>query len=203
MTITEDMHQAILQLPDRVWEPAYDAGARVRPGAWVAELTGLLDLSSWPARMRVIVRKERPHPGAQLRFTDIGGHRFTCFATSTKGGQLADLELRHRRRARCEDRIRCTKDTGLRNLPLQGFAQNQIWCEIVALACELLAWMQMLAFTGPARRWEPRRLRLRMFSFAGRIVRGGRRLRLRLAASWPWARQIVAAITRLQALTPG
>ena len=100
---------------------------------------------SWPAGMRVIVRKERPHPGAQLRFTDIDGHRFTCFATDTKRGQLADLELRHRRRARCEDRIRCAKDTGLRNLPLQGFAQNQIWCEIVALACELLAWMQMLA----------------------------------------------------------
>ena len=72
---------------------------------------------SWPKGMRVIVRKERPHPGAQLRFTDLGGHRFTCFATSTKGGQLADLELRHRRRARCEDRIRCAKDTGLRNLP--------------------------------------------------------------------------------------
>jgi len=67
--------------------------------------------------MRVIVRKERPHPGAQLRFTDPGGHRFTCLATSTKGGQLADLELRHRRRARCEDRIRAAKDTGLRNLP--------------------------------------------------------------------------------------
>ena len=45
MTITEDMHQAILTLPDRVWEPAYDAGGQVRPGAWVAELTGLLDLT--------------------------------------------------------------------------------------------------------------------------------------------------------------
>ena len=137
--------------------------------------------------MRVIVRKERPHPGAQLRFTDIDGHRFTAFATSTKGGQLADLELRHRRRARCEDRIRCAKDTGLRNLPLQGFAQNQLWCEIVAMACELLAWMAMLALDGPARRWEPKRLRLRIFTCAGRLVRGGRRLRLRLAASWPWA----------------
>ena len=153
--------------------------------------------------MRVIVRKERPHPGAQLRFTDIDGHRFTAFATSTKGGQLADLELRHRRRARCEDRIRHAKDTGLRNLPLHGFTQNQIWCEIVALACELLAWMQILALDGPARLWEPKRLRLRIFTCAGRIVRGGRRLRLRLAASWPWAREITTAITRLQTLAPG
>src|SRR5260221_364933 len=203
LTMTEEVQHAIPKNPPSAWTPGCDSEHEVRDGAWVAEITGMLDLSSWPKGMRLIVRKERPPPGARPRFTDPGGHRFTCFATSTKGGQLADLELRHRRRARCEDRIRCAKDTGLRNLPLHGYAQNQIWCEIVALACELLAWMQMLAFTGPARRWEPRRLRLRMFSVAGRIVRGGRRLRLRLAASWPWARQIVAAITRLQALTPG
>jgi hypothetical protein len=201
-TITDEIQQAILTLPGRVWEPAYDAGGQVRPGAWVAEITGLLDLAGWPKGMRVIVRKERPHPGAQLRFTDIDGHRFTCFATSTKGGQLADLELRHRRRARCEDRIRCAKDTGLRNLPLHGFAQNQLWCEIVALACELLAWTQMLALTGTARRWEPKRLRLRLFTCAGRIVRGSRRLKLRLAASWPWAQDINAALARLQTLAP-
>lgn len=203
MTITEDMHQAILALPDRVWEPAYDADRQVRPGAWVAELTGLLDLSSWPEGMRVIVRKERPHPGAQLRFTDIDGHRVTAFATDARTGQLADLELRHRRRARCEDRIRCAKDTGLRGLPLHGFDQNQIWCELVAMACELLAWMAMLALDAPARAWEPKRLRLRLFSAAGRLTRGGRRLRLRLAATWPWALQIAAAIARLQALAPG
>jgi hypothetical protein len=203
MTITDEMQQAILQLPDRIWEPAYDAGGQARPGAWVAELTGLLGLAGWPEGMRVIVRKERPHPGAQLRFTDIGGHRFTAFATDAWRGQLADLELRHRRRARCEDRIRNAKDTGLRNLPLHGFNQNQIWCELVAMACELLAWMQMLALDGPARAWEPKRLRLRMFSAAGRLVCSGRRLRLRLAATWPWASQLTTAITRLQAFAPG
>ena len=202
-TITEDVADAIVKIPARAWTPAYDADGQARHGAWVAELTGMLDLASWPTGMRVIVRKERPHPGAQLRFTGIDGHRFTCFATSTKGGQLADLELRHRRRARCEDRIRCAKDTGLRNLPLHGYAQNQLWCEIVALACELLAWTQLLALTGPARRWEPKRLRLRLLSAAGRIVRGSRRLRLRLTASWPWAREITTAITHLQALAPG
>jgi DDE family transposase len=202
-TITDEAQHAITRIPAKAWTAAYDGDGQVRDGAWVAELTGLLDLSSWPRGMRVIVRKERPHPGAQLRFTDIDGHRFTAFATSTRHGQLADLELRHRRRARCEDRIRCAKDTGLRNLPLHGYHQNQIWCQIVALACELLAWTAVLALTGPARRWEPRRLRLRLFSAAGRIVRGGRRLRLRLAARWPWASQITDAISRLQALAPG
>ncbi|MFD1504016.1 transposase, partial [Streptosporangium lutulentum] len=160
----------------------------------------LANLTSWPKGMRVIVRRERPHPGARLRFTDPGGHRFTCFVTNTKQGQLADLELRHRRRARAEDRIRCAKDTGLRNLPLHDFTQNQMWCEIVALAGDLMAWMQMLALQGPARRWEPKRLRLRLFAVAGRLVHGGRRLRLRIAARWPWAPQIIAAVTRLQAL---
>jgi hypothetical protein len=203
LTITEDIADAILKIPAAAWTPAYDAGGQVRPGAWVAEITGMLDLSSWPPGMRVIVRKERPHPGAQLRFTDIDGHRFTCFATNTRGGQLPDLELRHRRRARCEDRIRNAKDTGLRNLPLHGYEQNQIWCQIVALACELIAWTQMLALTGPARRWEPKRLRLRLFTAAGRIVRSGRRSRLRLAARWPWATTITAAIQRLHTLAPG
>ena len=111
--------------------------------------------------------------------------------------------MRHRRRARCEDRIRCAKDTGLRNLPLQGFAQNQIWCEIVALASDLLAWTAMLALDGPARRWEPKRLRLRLLSAAGRLVRGGRGLRLRISAAWPWAPDITTAFSRLQALAPG
>ncbi len=95
------------------------------------------------------------------------------------------------------------KDTGLRNLALKGYAQNQIWCEIVALASELLAWMAMLALPGTACRRERKRLRLRLFSAAGRIVRGGRRLRLRISAAWPRAPDITAAFSRLQALTPG
>jgi hypothetical protein len=204
MTITEDIQQAIGKIPAAGWTPAYDSNGEVREGARVADITGLLDLSSWPAGMRVIVRKERPHPGAQLRFTDIDGHRFTCFATDTPRGQLADLELRHRQRARCEDRIRCAKDTGLRNLPLKRFAQNQIWCEIAALACELLAWTQLLALAGTAaRRWEPKRLRLRLFSVAGRLASSGRRLRLRLAERWPWTVGITAATARLQAIPTG
>jgi len=99
--------------------------------------------------------------------------------------------------------IRNAKDTGLRNLPLHGFAQNQIWCELVAMACELTAWMQMLALDGPARAWEPKRLRLRLLTAAGRIASASRRLQLHIAATWPWATQITAAITRLQAFAPG
>ena len=200
-TLTDDICEAIGKIPLRAWTVALDCDGDVRDGAWVTEITGMVDLTSWPKGMRLIVGKQRPHPGAQLRFTDIDGHRFTVFVTNTRGRNLAELELRHRRRARCEDRIRCAKDTGLRNLPLHGFAQNQVWCELVALASELTAWMQMLALGHhPARRWEPKRLRLRVFSAAGRLVKGGRRLRLRLATRWKWAEVIAAATRRLQAL---
>ncbi len=185
-------------IPQSAWTPAYDADQAPRDGAWITELTGLLDLAGWPAGMRVIVRAERPHPGAQLRFTDSNGNRLTAFATNTKGGQLPDLELRHRRRARCEDRIRNAKDTGLGNLPLQDFSQNQIWVAVVMLATELTAWMQMLALTGTdARVWEPKRLRLRLFSIAGRIVRRSRRTWLHLSAHAPFGHLIPTGLRRL------
>jgi len=196
-------------IPAGMWTPAYDAHDEIRDGAWVAELTGLLDMSGWPAGMRVIVRKERPHPGAQLRIIDVDGHRITAFATNTKTGgpatQLPDLELRHRRRARCEDRIRVSKDTGLMNLPLQGFAQNQVWCAIVALAVEITAWMQMLALNGhQARRWEPKRLRLRLFTLPATIARTGRQVRLHLATKAPWVDLVNEGVLRLRALAvPG
>ncbi|MGX1887901.1 IS1380 family transposase, partial [Streptomyces sp. NPDC055287] len=204
MTITDTIHQAVLKIPKKAWTPAYDAGGTERPGAWVAEITDIPDLSTWPKGMRLIVRKERPHPGAQLRFTDLDGLRLTCFATNTKGGQLADLELRHRRRARCEDRIRGARDTGLRNLPLHDTAQNRIWLEIVSLALDLLAWMPMLALTGKTRRWEPKKLRLRLFSAAAQLVTTGRRRWLRFTTRWPWTDEITRAIDRLNALpSPG
>ncbi|MFF2520098.1 IS1380 family transposase [Streptomyces sp. NPDC058086] len=204
MTITDAIHQAVLKIPKKAWTPAYDANGTERPGAWVAEITDIPDLSTWPKGMRLIVRKERPHPGAQLRFTDLDGLRLTCFATNTQGGQLADLELRHRRRARCEDRIRNARDTGLRNLPLHDTAQNRIWLEIVSLALDLLAWMPMLALTAETRRWEPERLRLRLFSAAAQFVTTGRRRWLRFTARWPWTDVINRAIQRLAALpNPG
>jgi Transposase DDE domain group 1 len=204
-TLPDSFSTTLALIPDQAWTPAYDADSQPRDGAWVAEVTDLLDLRSWPNGMRIIVRKERPHPGAQLRLTDIDGHRITAFVTNTTRGQLADLELRHRRRARCEDRLRNANDTGLTNLPLYDFTQNQIWCAIVALACELLAWMQMLALPGhQARRWEPKRLRLRLFSIAGRLADHGRQRRLHLSAHAPWADLLAKMITRLQGLpTPG
>lgn len=203
MTITELIHQAVLKIPASAWTPAVEPGGHIRDGAWVAELAGDV-LDGWPKGMRLIIRKERPHPGAQLRFTDADGHRLTAFATNTPGAAIAALELRHRQRARAEDRIRTARATGLTNLPLHDTVQNQIWLEIVQIALDLLAWMPMLALTGPARLWEPKRLRLRLFSTTARLVTTGRRRILRLARHWPWTDVITEAVQRLAALpNPG
>jgi len=196
----------LAQLPTAAWTPAYDSDGEPREGAEVAELTGLLPgltARGWPAGMRVIARRERPHPGAQLRLTDTDGWRVTIFATNTPAGgpgrQLADLELRHRLRARCEDRIRVLKDSGLRNLPLQDFAQNQVWLETVLLAADLLTWTQTIGLE-QHRRAEPKRLRLSLLHVAARVIRTGRQTLPRLPADWPWAAEIAAAHARLRAL---
>src|SRR5512135_3479387 len=169
--ITAPIAAAVRDLPERAWTPAYDGDGIQREGAEVAELTTLAHLSDWPPGMRVIVRRERPHPGAQLRVTDLDGNRITCFVTNTRKGQLAGLERRQRGRARCEDRIRCGKDTGMRNLPYPDNASNRLWLEIVQLAEDLLAWTQALSLTGKHRAAEPKRLRLCLFAVAGRLIR--------------------------------
>jgi len=203
MTITDAIHQAVLKVPGSAWTAATEPDGEIRDGAWVAELDGDC-LKGWPKGMRLIVRKERPHPGAQLRFTDADGLRLTCFATNTTGTAIAALELRHRQRARAEDRIRAARATGLRNLPLHATAQNQIWLEIGQLALDLLAWMPMLALTGKVRLWEPRRLRIRLFSAAAQLVTTARRRHLKFATHWPWTDVITDTIERLQALpNPG
>lgn len=190
-------------IPEKAWTRAYNSDGEERDGAWVADITGMLDLSAWPHGLRVIVRKEIPHPGAQLRITDLDGMRYTAFATNQARGQLADLEVRHRLRARCEDRIRSAKDTGLANLPLHSFTANTLWCHLVMLATELMAWAQMLAFAGTrARRWEPKKLRARIFEIAGKISRHARQLTVHLASTAPETALLIKGLARLRAITP-
>ncbi|WP_344719497.1 IS1380 family transposase, partial [Brevibacterium daeguense] len=193
---TPAMATALTAVDPDAWAPAYNSDGDQRDGAWVTELSEHLDLSSWPAGMRVIIRKERPHPGAQLRITDIDGMRYTAFATNQNSADIPSLEVRHRRRARCEDRIRISKDTGLANLPLASLAANEIWTHLVMLAVELTAWTQMLAFAGtPARTWEPKRLRARIFETAGKLITTGRRLILHLATAAPETPLILTGLT--------
>lgn len=202
-TMTEKVQDAILALPCHAWTAAVDADGGLRDGADVAELTGLLpDLAAagWPDRMRVIVRRERPHPGAQLTFSDIYGYRFQAFATDTGVGQLAHLEARHRAHARVEDRIRCAKDTGLGRFPSRQFNINTTWLELALLAGDLIAWTQTTLLDGDLARCEPKALRYRLLHVAAHITRGQRRLWLRIAAHWPWRHQLTAAYAHLTTL---
>jgi hypothetical protein len=163
----------------------------VREGGNVAELTGLLDLTRWPAGMRVIVRRERPHPGAQLSlFEERDGWRYQAFATNTERGQLGFLEARHRAHARVEDRIRHAKDTGLRRFPSREFKINEVWMSLVQIAADLTAWTRLLALTGDAKTLagcEPKALRYRFLHVPARLTHSARQRRLRIPESWPWA----------------
>jgi hypothetical protein len=201
--MTDKVQEAILALPECAWTPAVDADGSVREGADVAEVTGLLpDLvcAGWPSGMRVIVRRERPHPGAQLRFTDLDGWRFQALATDTPVGQLAHLEARHRAHARVEDRIRAAKDTGLGRFPSRHFAINAAWLELALTACDLIAWTQTTLLHGELAICEPKALRYRLLHVAARLTRGQRRLWLRIADHWPWRHQLAAAFARLATL---
>jgi hypothetical protein len=196
----ESVRRAILDLPETAWVQAINADAEDRDGAWVAELTEQLDLSAWPHGSRLIVRRERPHPGAQFQIFDEHGYRHTCFLTDQTSENIAALELRHRGRARVEDSIRQGKDTGMRNLPHHAFEHNQTWLETSLIAQDLLAWTKLTCLTGELATAEPKRLRHRLLHTAGRVVRHGRRTRLRLQADWPWAPALADAFHRLRAL---
>jgi hypothetical protein len=187
------------------WYPAIDSGGGIREGAWVAEATSLVQMSGWPTGTRLVLRKERPHPGAQLRFTDADGLRVTAFITDTApgvvAGQLGGLELRHRQHARVEDRIREAKATGLRNLPCHRAEANMAWLEIIMAATDLVAWTKLIGFTQDPdlARCEIDTFRYRVLHVAARITRGARQIRLRIDATWRWATPISQAWLLLRA----
>jgi hypothetical protein len=198
--LDERVRRAILKTPESAWESAIEADGEEREGAWVAELTDSLELSAWPEGARLICRRERPHPGAQFTVFDSGGYRYTCFLTDQPDDEIAQLELRHRRRARVEDRIREGKEVGMRNLPHHAFAANRAWLELSLIAQNLLCWTRALLLDGELALAEPKRLRHRLLHVAARLVRSGRRARLRLQADWPWAEALVCAFRRLRSL---
>ncbi len=197
----EAVREAILSMPEGAWQAALTQDGSEREGAAICELTGSVELApEWPEGTRLICRRERPHPGAQLSFSDHDGHRFQCFITDQPGDDIAALEARHRAHARVEDRIRCARDTGLANLPFREFAPNEVWLELVLMAQDLLCHAQALCLDGEFARCEPKRLRHRLLHVAGKLTRSGRRTTLHLPRRWPWAAALLRAFERLRAL---
>jgi hypothetical protein len=194
-----DQIHALEEHDDR-WQPAIRQDGTPRKGAAVAELTDLVELSGWPPGSRLLVRREPLHPGAQQTFDDIDGYRFTAFLTDQSDIDIAVLDARHRAHARVEDRIRCAKNTGLAAMPCDTFERNQLWCQLVVIAADLLTFTQQLALRGRHAIAEPRVLRYQLLHVAGRIVRSGRQRVMHLQADWPWTAVLLAAFRRLRAL---
>jgi len=198
--LTESVREAILCLPEEAWSAALDQDGSERRNGEVAEITELLELTAWPEGSRVIVRRERPHPGAQLSFSDADGHRFQAILTDQGDPEIAAIERRHRARARVEDQIKDSKDTGLSKLPFRDFAMNAVWLELVLAAHNLISWTKALLLEGELAHSEPKRLRYRLLHVAARLALSGRRARLRLQGTWAWAAELAGAFARLKAL---
>lgn len=205
--ISAPVREAIAEVPDSAWVDAISqdgvpvAEHPTRPRkAYVAELTDLIDLSTWPQGSRLICRRERAHPGAQLSLVDTGGWRHTCFLTDQTGEDLAELDRDHRAHAHVEQRIEDGKALGLAKLPFRSFAMNEAWMQLVLAAQDILGFAKALTLEGELAKAKPQTLRYRLLHQAGRLARSGRRTRLRLARHWPWAEELAAACRRLDAL---
>jgi hypothetical protein len=202
--VTDAVRNAISKMPAWAWQVASNADGDLREHADVVEITDVLDLRRWTKTcpdMRVVVRRELPHPGATLDAFEIrDGYRYQAFTTNTRRGQLAFLEARHRAHARVEDRIRTGKDTGLGHLPSRHQNINELWVELALIAADLLALSQSMLLTDEPdlHRAEPKTLRYRLLHTAARITRGQRKVFLRLAEHWPWALALAQAFRRLR-----
>ena len=196
--VSNALDAAIAAVGDDAWRPAINTDGEPRRGAQIAELD--LTVDGWPAGTRAIVRRERPHPGAQLRLWDHNGMRHQVVLTNSVGDAV-ELELRHRRHGQVENRIKNLKDCGLERLPFTSFAANAAWMEMVLCAADLLAWTQTLLFTGELAVAEPRTFRYRILHIAGRLIRSARRTWLRLPEHWPWTGDLLDAYRRLAAIT--
>jgi Transposase DDE domain group 1 len=198
--ISNTVREQILALGEDAWTQAVNQDGQPRDGAWVTELTGLVNLDSWPQGTRLICRRERPHPGAQLSFTDLDGHRFQCFITDQPDPDIAALEALHRQHAEVEDRVKTLKACGAGHLPFHSFAANAAWLELALLAHDIMTWTQQLLLDSEHATSEPKRLRYRILHVAGQITRHARRTTLHLPADWPWAAAILRAFKRLSTL---
>jgi hypothetical protein len=204
--VTDKVRTAIAKVPERAWAPAIDPEGEARSDGDVVEITGMLDLSKWPDGMRVIIRREHPHPGAALSlFEEDNGWRYQAVALNTPlaaGRQVAFLEARHRAHARIETRIRHAKDSGIGRFPSRELAINEAWLVATSIAADLIAWLRLLALPARLKACEPKALRYRQLHVPARLTHGARRRRLRFPATWPWAQDVLAVFTALGSLTP-
>ena len=195
------VHAAISRVRDQdVWVGAVRQNGDDRPGSAVTEVTGLVDLSEWPGRTRLIVRREPLHPGAQASLFPDTEYRYWGHYTDAEGDP-ADLDVHMRAHAHVEDHIQRLKDSGASRFPFTSIDANRAWLAVVCFADALVRWFQLLCLTGPLAKAAPKRLRWTLWHTPARAVRHARREVIRILDSWPTTGDILGAYQRIAALT--
>ncbi len=161
----------------------------------------MLNLSTWPDGMRILIRREHPHPGAALSlFEDADGWRYQAVATNTPlatGGQVAFLEARHRAHAvleHVETRIRHAKETGIGRFPSREYAINHSCLSMLiasSVAADLIAWLRLLALPAKLNACEPKALRYRLLHVPTRLTHGARKMRT-CVRRWTWRCRVLS-----------
>jgi hypothetical protein len=198
---------AIARLPSAAWSAGTDQDGEILEDTLVAELTGLLNLDAWTAKvpgLRVLVREEPLHPRYRTRATEREiqlGKRYQLIATSTRQGQIAWLDARRRSHVHVENNVKQAKALGLNRWPSRRWAINVAWTQVVALAANLLAAFRHLALpAGELRDAAPKLLRFRLLHVPARLTRGQRKRWLHLRADWPWTPDLTGAWNAVRAL---
>ena len=204
---TDKEMDAIQKLPRAAWTGGISQDGGPADDTFVADLTGLLDLGTWQEKvpgLRILVRDEPLHPRYRKRATEREkelGRRYQLIATSTRHGQIAWLDARHRSHVHVENNVKQAKDLGLNRWPSRRWAVNVAWTQIVALAANLLACFRHLALpAGELRDAAPKLLRYRLLHLPARLTRGQRKRWLHLRADWPWTPDLISAWRAVRAL---
>ena len=191
---------SVLPEDDHRWKPAVRQDGRHRQGAAVAEVTDLVELSTWPPGTRLVIRREPLHPGAQQSLFPSLEYRYWGHYTDQPGAPSRRDQFM-RGHADIEDAFGRLKESGLLRFPFVDLQANRAWLAEVCFAHDLVRWFQLLCLTGVLATAEPKTLRWRLWHAPARKVRSGRRLVVRILDAWPDAPAIVHAHRRIVRLT--
>jgi hypothetical protein len=183
----------IAAIADNDWQPSsYRGGSEVASFSWQPK--------TWKKPRRFVVRRDPIEPGEQLSL-DSGAYHYYVLVSNDQERSADELERWHRAKANVENKIKEAKlGLGLDNLPCRGFHANSAYLLRTLLAYNLLCWLKLLALPERDRSSYAKRLRFRFIAVAATVGRSGRRLVLRLSASYPLFADFVEALRRLRAL---
>ena len=177
--------------PDRWHNVPKRPGQRKRRGAQAADLTDLADLSGWPERTRLVVRREPRHPGAQRSLFPSENFRYWGFLTDQQGSAV-QLDKLMRSHADIEDAVCRLKDSGLARMPFTDWHANSAWAAMCIIGLALVGWFQNACLTGALRRAAPKRLRWQLWHLPALMCHSARRVLLRLPERHPGAKALLA-----------